>query len=461
MSSRTLQDLIEDVPNTAEYLRSLDPDVSSIFADLPAVQTNWIEEQRAWREGCAFMDQSYHMVNQYIRPGDPSDGTASGRGPIELFSDLAVNSFESFTSGEPPQAKQLVACNPDGYVIGDCILFYLDEDTFLAVGLPALHDWIRYNAEKDEYDVSVDVVYQPGAGATPADFRFELMGPDSFEILDEVTDDAFDGISFFEMDTVRINGHELYVLGHQMSGERGLELFGPYDYHDEIKDEIIDAGEEYGLRQLGSESYRSTGTLSAWMGGYIPAIYNHEDLRGFREWLPAKSFEANYAIGGSYESEEISDYYLTPNALNYEGIVAFDHDFIGREAVAEMVEDPDRTKVSLVWNSEDVIDVYASLFREGDTHQFMSLPTSTAGRYDDVRKGGEHIGVAKYRSYTYNEREMLSLGCIDVEYSEPGTEVTLVWGDEDSPKTSVERHVETTIRATVAPAPYVQRGRRD
>jgi hypothetical protein len=50
---------------------------------------------------------------------------------------------------------------------------------------------------------------------------------------------------------------------------------------------------------------------------------------------------------------------------------------------------------------------------------------------------------------------MISLAVLDNEYSEPGTRVTLVWGEEGrgSSKPTVERHVQTEIRATVAPAP--------
>jgi syringate O-demethylase len=51
---------------------------------------------------------------------------------------------------------------------------------------------------------------------------------------------------------------------------------------------------------------------------------------------------------------------------------------------------------------------------------------------------------------------MLSLAMLDIQHSRPGTEVTLVWGEEGggSSKPTVERHVQTKIRATVAPVPY-------
>ena len=45
---------------------------------------------------------------------------------------------------------------------------------------------------------------------------------------------------------------------------------------------------------------------------------------------------------------------------------------------------------------------------------------------------------------------------MEPEYAEPGTEVTLVWGEENggSSKPTVEPHVQTEIRATVSPVPY-------
>jgi syringate O-demethylase len=53
---------------------------------------------------------------------------------------------------------------------------------------------------------------------------------------------------------------------------------------------------------------------------------------------------------------------------------------------------------------------------------------------------------------------MISLGIVDIEHSEPGAEVTLVWGEEGggSSKPTVERHRQTEIRATVAAVPYAE-----
>jgi hypothetical protein len=58
---------------------------------------------------------------------------------------------------------------------------------------------------------------------------------------------------------------------------------------------------------------------------------------------------------------------------------------------------------------------------------------------------------------------MLTLAVLDAEHAEPGTEVTLVWGEPDggSAKPTVEPHVQFEIRAVVCPVPYVEAVRRD
>ena len=53
---------------------------------------------------------------------------------------------------------------------------------------------------------------------------------------------------------------------------------------------------------------------------------------------------------------------------------------------------------------------------------------------------------------------MLTLAILEAEHAEPGTEVTLVWGEPGggSSKPTVEPHVQTEIHATVSPVPYVE-----
>ena len=40
-------------------------------------------------------------------------------------------------------------------------------------------------------------------------------------------------------------------------------------------------------------------------------------MKAYREWLPAASYEATGSIGGSFVSDNIEDYYVTPYELGY------------------------------------------------------------------------------------------------------------------------------------------------
>src|SRR5213076_1680863 len=48
---------------------------------------------------------------------------------------------------------------------------------------------------------------------------------------------------------------------------------------------------------------------------------------GYRRWLPANGYEATGSLGGSFYSDNIEDYYLTPWDLGYGTFVRYDHDF--------------------------------------------------------------------------------------------------------------------------------------
>lgn len=452
MPTDTLVDLLADAETPASMLRN--NDFHGHTYDFPDEFTHWIEEQRAVRETAAIVDQSYHMGNLTIKGPDA----------IKLLAHLSVNNYDSIRDGDPPQARNIIVCNPDGYVIGDNILFYLDKNTFTCVGGPWVNNWIRYNVEISDLDVETSIRYRPFSEESPQDFRFQVQGPNALKILEEVTDRPLPDIPFFKMDTIQINGVDTFALGHGMAAMPGLEIFGPYEAHDKILEDILAAGKEYGLRQLGSKAYKTGKIGSGWFVMPLPAIYESEEMAGYRAWLNAESMEATVSIGGSFESEDITDYYITPIDRDQGNLIDFEKDFVGKAALEELIENKQRAKVTLVWDDEDVIDCFASLFGEGETYKFIDLPDTASTwshtHYDRIVKDGDVVGLSKYPGYLYYKREMLSLATIDVEYSEPGTEVTFVWGD-DSGTPQVERHAFKKISATVAPTPYVRGGRRD
>ena len=155
-------------------------------------------------------------------------------------------------------------------------------------------------------------------------------------------------------------------------------------------------------------------------------------MKAYRQWLPGKGFEATASLGGSCYSDNIEDYYLTPWDLGYGFMVKFDHDFVGKEALEKIARNPKRKKVTLVWNGEDVSRAIGSLFQKGDAFKTIDLPLTNYASlsYDKVLKNGNMAGFSTLSSYSNNERMMLSLGIIDTEHSEVGTQLSFIWGEE-------------------------------
>jgi vanillate/3-O-methylgallate O-demethylase len=242
-----------------------------------------------------------------------------------------------------------------------------------------------------------------------------------------------------------------------MSGAPGLELFGPWEEGEDVRAAIVEAGTDFGLRQVGSRAYATNTLESGWIPCPLPAVFTGDELKAYREWLPADGYEGMGSLGGSYHSDDIADYYLTPHDLGYWPFVKFDHDFVGREALEEMADRPRWKKVTLAWNGEDVAQAVGTMFEKGDAVKYIDIPLSNYATwpYDKVLQDGELVGVSTFSGYSYNERSYLSLAMVDVDL-EHGAEVTLVWGEEGggSKKPVVERHKQAELRAIVSPAPY-------
>jgi vanillate/3-O-methylgallate O-demethylase len=445
MSDRNLEDRLEAAGDPVEMARNsqIGP---YVYPKVPSEFSNWRDEQRAWRETCALSDQSHHMT----------DLTLEGPEVIRLLSALGVNSFATF---QPGKAKQFVACNPEGYVIGDGILFFLDENRLRLVGRPSAHNWVQYHTETEDYDVEVKRDERTAVNPTGRRelYRYQLQGPTAPQVLEKVTGGSLPEIKFFNLGELSVAGRKVRALHHGMSGTAGLELFGPWEEGEEVKAALVEAGEKFGLRQVGSRVYATNTLESGWIPSPLPAVFTGDDMKSYREWLPAEGYEGTGSLGGSFYSDDIEDYYLTPHDLGYWQFVKFDHDFIGREALERMGDQPRRRKVTLAWNGEDVASAMGTLFEKGDAVKYIDLPLSNYATwpYDKVLHHGEPVGVSTFSGYSYNERAMLSLAIIDVDL-EIGTEVTLVWGEEDggSAKPVVERHQQMELRAVVSPCPY-------
>ena len=453
----SLQDLLGSIPDLVEYFRNdtVAPHSRNRpgASPVPAEFANWRDEQQAWRETAVLFDQSHHMPELFL------DGPDAGR----LLSHLGINSFASFAPG---RAKQYIGVGHDGRVIGESVLHCLGGDRYELISGMHLQDWVQFNAETGGFDVTVARDYQTSANSTGrTNFRFGMDGPNAEAIFTEVVEGEAPEIPFFRTATVRIAGVEVMALRHGMAGHKGVELSGSYSEGSKVRAALLEAGERHGLRPAGRLAYFSSPSEGGWWAYPLPAIYTDARLRAFREWLPATCWAAQAQLAGSFVSEQIEDYYVTPWDIGVDRVMKFDHDFVGREALERMMDQPHRRKVTLVWNKDDVAAIQGSLFRSGTPCKSIELPVASYGfpQADAVlSKTGELVGISAFAGCSVNERAMLSLATLDETHAEPGTEVVLIWGEPDggTRKRHVERHRQCEVRATVAPAPYAQAVRR-
>lgn len=390
--------------------------------------TGWIDESMSWKETCYIGDWSW--LKEFAVQGPDA---------LKFFSNLAVNSTAKFDIG---QAKHAIFCNYEGKVIGEGVLMRFGEEKFSFQALGPIFSWLQYNFKKGGYNASTWLGH--------SQFKLQVSGPNSIYLLEKVTGESLRDIQPMRFRRVQINGREVYPLRQGMSGEIGFELHGAKEHAGEVYQAVLNAGQEFGIRRLGQrvalinhlEACFPTEAVD-----YLPAVFG-KGMEDFGNLFDLTSVPVRFKVGGSFEADDISAWFRSPVELGWGKNIKFDHAFVGRKTLELEVAYPKRKIVTLVWNAKDVLDVYASMFRQGQTYQFMDMPRQewACMHTDKVLRRNKLVGCTTSRGYSYYFRQMLSLCTIDTEWSQPGTEVVIVWGDPGNR--------QKKIRAIVAPAPY-------
>lgn len=375
---QSLEEKINLVGNAVEMLRNGNIG-KHVHAGVKAEFSTWMEEQQAWREGAVLFDQSHHMTDVCLRGPDA----------LKLLSDTGVNTFNNFKVNA---AKQYICCSYNGYIIGDAILFYLAEEEFVLVGRAPAMNWLEFHAETGEYTVKLERDERTAINPSGRKcYRYQVQGPNANRILGKLNGGTVPELKFFRMGEISIAGRKVRCLKHGMSGMPGLEIWGPVEEGELIRSTILEAGEEFGIVPVGSRAYATNTLESGWIPCPVPAVYSGEKMSAYRAWLPASRYEGSAAsIGGSFYSENIEDYYCTPWDLGYGAFVHFDHDFIGREALEKMAENPKRRKVTFEWNSDDVVAAIATLFRPGVAAKWIEFHSATTQHYP-MKKASKQV----------------------------------------------------------------------
>lgn len=453
----SLNDAMKNWANPVEMLRNSRIGMYVYPVVTPEFQ-NWRSEQAAWRESAVLFDQSHHM----------DEVTVEGPDASEFLSHHAINSFANF---ELSRAKHFVPVTPNGHVIGDHIVFRERDDKYVLVGRAPTSNWLMFAAAWGKWNVRLR--HDPRSPSRPEGervlrehYRYQIQGPEAYKIFEKMNGGPIPDIKFFHVDWINVGSKRVQALRHGMSGAPGLEIWGPYKDKDYVHSVILQSAIEAGVDivQCGSRAY-STNTLeSGWIPSPLPGIYTGDGmLADYRDWLGADMYEAAGAIGGSFVSDNIEDYYVNPFELGYDFYIGWKKDdFVGKAALERIkAEGPKRKKVTFEWNREDVLKVIASAFEPGLPYKWIDFPQPNyaSSSADMVMQGDKMVGMSMFNGYSWNERCVLSLGVVANDVQE-GDVLTLRWGEsDDTAKTSTEPHKQAEIRVRVAPTPYASEAR--
>jgi Glycine cleavage system T protein (aminomethyltransferase) len=395
--------------------------------------TDWRDESMSWKDACYIGDWSFLWERRF-------------RGPdvLKLFSDVTVNNFDNFAIN---QSKHTIHTDRNGKIIAEGITTRIADDELLLFGRGTF--WVDYHLRQGGYDVEAEHEDL---------FNFQVQGPNAIHVIEKAAGQPLRDVKFMHNGHVTIAGVKVIALRQGMAGELGFELQGDIKQSQAVYDAILDAGRDYGIRKLGGRAAfinHLEACFPTIVTDYLPAIFEPEMagyLAEFRAAMPA--FASTFNVAGSFEGTQVSDWYRSPVELGWANRIHLGHDFLGRDALAAEKANPRRVIRTLVWNADDVVKVYASLFKQGQPFDFMEMPRDQRGFMyaDRVLKGGRDIGVTTSRGYSYFFREMLSLATIDVADAEIGSEVSVLWGAPGS--------AQLEIRATVQRAPYKDDNRR-
>ena len=401
----------------------------------------WRAEQAAWHEGVALLNLSHHMFDLFIEGPDA----------LRLLRETGANSFENYAIG---QAKQFLPVTARGNIVTDGIVARDGEQSFTLSGIPAAQHWVQYHGERGGYDVSfrTDPSSAFRGGGDPTLFRYQVQGPRAAELVESVFGGPMPPVKFFHAAAVELGGRRFKALRHGMAGQAGWEFIGPWEHAAAVQDALLAAGEPLGLVRVGALAYTTPSVESGWIPSPVPGIYSDPELADYRSYVPLFGIEGQRPLNGSFYSPDIEDYYCSPYELGYGKMVAFNHDFTGRDALEKAKDSVRRTKVTLVFDIDDVRRVL------GDGAEQLEFHLTYAR--NRVERGGELVGTTMQTASIDPVGTLLALTLIDKELAEPGTEVEVVWGEHPGSGTPADADLGfPRIRATVQPAPFNQHAR--
>ena len=268
----------------------------------------------------------------------------------------------------PRRARLAPMLGEDGRLKGDLTVFNWGDGTWWIMGSYYLREWhMRWFS--DHVGASDDVHIRDISDTIVG---FALTGPRARDVLaavthDDVSNDAMPFMSCRKLDVGLIRAQ---VGRLSVAGELGYEINCHASEHITLRETLLKAGEEFGIREFGYYA------------------------------LNALRLEKSFGIW----SAEFTQGY-TPGMTSMNRWIAWDKgDFIGREAALKE-EQAGNAPQKLVTIEIDAADADAS-------------------GYEPIWKDGERVGFITSGGYGHYVGKSLAMALVSPTFAEPGTELT-------------------------------------
>ena len=264
------------------------------------------------------------------------------------------------------QVVYTAMCNETGGMVDDATVFRLGDDNFRFVGGDQYDGvWLKELGEK----LGLKAFVKP---STDQLHNVAVQGPASRDIMRELiwtppTQPSLDELKWFRFLVGRIGGYQgipLVVSRTGYTGELGYEVFCHPDDGPAVWDAIWEAGQPHGLKPLGLEAL----DMIRIEAGLIFAGYEFDDQ--------VDPFEAGIGFTVKLDSED---------------------DFIGKDALIERSEHPQRKLVGLELEGNE-----------------------TAGHGDEVYVGRQRVGVVTSGTRSPTLRKNIALCRMSMQYADEG-----------------------------------------
>jgi len=364
-----------------------------------------------------------------------------GPDAVKLLNYVCVN--RDFGLLKISGSRHAMMCNEKGQLQADGLITRIGEDRFRTYWLAPP---MAYYADTLGWDVKGEWVFD--------EYFFQLDGPKSLQILEKATQTDLHDIKFAGKKEVKIAGTDMTIVRLGMSGCLAYEVHGDVKNADLVYDTILEAGQEFGIRRQGINTYcrnhTQGGYPNQWIHFWYPRISSGEGLAEYIKSTPTLDKHKIYPFFGS-AADDVENAFVTPYDLAWEYLIRYDHDFIGKEALQEIAKNPPRKCVTLEWNASDVGEVFATQFMGTDVDPIDDITRVGDGGEEPfvmskVLLGGKMIGMTAGRNHDFYHHRMISLAFIEKDYAIEGKELKVLWGTNGK--------AQKEIRATVARFPY-------